>query len=325
MWGWVVAAPVVSAAGTWLARRYAMRRDLLDAPGERRSHSTPTPRGGGAGPIAAIAMLLVVFRTGDALAGADWRWLLGGLLGVGAIGAWDDHRPLGAGVRLLVHVVAGAAMAAAFGLWDRPLLAIAVAIATTVAINVWNFMDGIDGIASTQAAVVTGASIAFARVDAAGFALGCTLAILAFVPFNFPRARIFLGDVGSGALGYVLVMLAVATSLGGHRSGAWLLLLFPAAAFLVDATLTLGRRMLEGERWWTPHTRHLYQVWARRAGHPRVTLAYGIWSLAGAGFAVWAAGRGSMFIVVSLGVWYTTAAGLWVFMQARSTEWSATA
>ena len=324
MAGWLVAATVVSAAGTWLARRYALRRDLLDAPGARRSHSTPTPRGGGAGPVLAIALLIVVCGLRDDLGGADWPWLLAGLLAVGAIGAWDDHRPLGAGVRLLVHVAAGAALAAAFGLWDRPVVAIALLLATVVAINVWNFMDGINGIAATQAAIVAGTSVLALKGGAAGFALGCMFAILAFVPFNFPRARVFLGDVGSGALGYVLVALAAASAAGTRGPDAWLLML-PAAAFLVDSSLTLGRRMIGGERWWTPHTRHLYQAWARRVGHAPVTLAYAGWSLAGAAIAISAMGRDHRFIFVSLAVWYTTAAGLWVILQKRSTGWSTAA
>jgi UDP-N-acetylmuramyl pentapeptide phosphotransferase/UDP-N-acetylglucosamine-1-phosphate transferase len=94
-----------------------------------------------------------------------------------------------------------------------------------------------------------------------------------FLPFNLPRARIFLGDVGSGTLGYLLATL-VALSLPIAGRTAAPLLLLPLLAFGVDASLTLARRMLRGERWWEPHVQHAYQAQARRRGHAAVTAGY---------------------------------------------------
>ena len=211
--GALLGLALLSAALTWTARGYALRRQLLDQPGERRSHSVATPRGGG---IAIVVSLLV------AAGAAMWAWpgaapsLLVACLGlvlVAGIGWWDDHRPLPALRRLLVHFIAAALLAGLVkvhgGSW---LLAVLVLLFTASLINIWNFMDGINGIASSQAIV---AALGLAPVlpwpySLAAVALG--LACLGFLPFNFPRARIFMGDVGSGALGYavavVLVLLA---------------------------------------------------------------------------------------------------------------------
>ena len=150
-------------------------------------------------------------------------------------------------------------------------------VAAMVLTNVWNFMDGIDGLAASQAALVAGAYalLSGGAVLYAGLALAA--ASIGFLPHNFPKARIFLGDVGSGALGYALAALSATTALSlGGGAGAWLLVLLPPAVFLIDASLTLGARMLRGERWWEPHVQHAYQCWARRVGHRVVTWAYAL-------------------------------------------------
>lgn len=276
---WLVMAALLglallSAALTWAARGYALRRQLMDQPGERRSHSVATPRGGG---IAIVATLLV------ALAAAAMVWPVAapsllvtglGLALVAGIGWWDDHRPLPALRRLLVHVVAAALLAALVkihgGSW---LLTLLVWFFTASLINIWNFMDGINGIASSQAVIV---ALGFALVlpwpySLAAIVLG--LACLGFLPFNFPRARIFMGDVGSGALGYaVAVVLAIAAL---KTDIHWMLLLLPLSAFLVDAGFTLLARMLSGQRWMEPHTQHVYQRAVQAgASHALVTGMY---------------------------------------------------
>lgn len=276
---WLVMAALLglallSAALTWAARGYALRRQLMDQPGERRSHSVATPRGGG---IAIVATLLV------ALAAAAMVWPAAapsllvtglGLALVAGIGWWDDHRPLPALRRLLVHMVAAALLAALVkihgGSW---LLTLLVWFFTASLINIWNFMDGINGIASSQAVIV---ALGFALVlpwpySLAAIVLG--LACLGFLPFNFPRARIFMGDVGSGALGYaVAVVLAIAAL---KTDIHWMLLLLPLSAFLVDAGFTLLARMLSGQRWMEPHTQHVYQRAVQAgASHALVTGMY---------------------------------------------------
>lgn len=275
---WLVLHLVIAAAGTWLARRYALHRELIDQPGERRSHVVPTPRGGG---IAIVVALLV------AAAALAWRQpqqvvLLAafvlGLLLVSGVGLVDDHRPLSPWLRLGVQAVAAALLAvAAAGTWGDPRIAVVALVSAMVLTNVWNFMDGINGLAASQAALVAWALGAVAGGVWALLGLALAAACLGFLPFNFPRARIFLGDVGSGALGYTLAVLLTAAL--AARPQASLLLLLPLSAFLVDAALTLGRRVLRRERWWTPHTQHAYQRWAAVAGtHTPVTLVYAGWT-----------------------------------------------
>lgn len=269
---WLALHFFIAAAGTWLARGYALRQQLMDAPGERRSHSVATPRGGG---IAIVFSLLLATAWLGWLAPQD-RLLLasfaGGLLLVAGVGWWDDHRPLSPWWRLLVHALAATLLAGATwtatGAW---LPTVTAWLAVMALVNIWNFMDGIDGIATTQAALCALAFLFVLHGPWAWLAGALFAACLGFLPFNFPRARIFLGDVGSGALGFALAgLLTVAYS--SAKPSWWLIL--PMLPFLVDAGFTLLSRILRGERWWTPHVGHVYQRAARRFGHFRVTLAY---------------------------------------------------
>lgn len=267
----------VSAGATTWARRHALRRGLLDQPGARRSHVVPTPRGGGIG-IAVVG--LVAFAMLGANEGASW-WLAGiGLLLVAGAGWWDDHRPASPMLRLAIHALAGMALAATLGMHGAGPLVMALGFALAVGlVNVWNFMDGIDGLAASQGALCAAALLAVAGGPAALLAVAVCAACLGFLPFNLPRARIFMGDVGSGALGYLLAALLAFAALE-VPAARWPLLLLPASAFLVDAAMTLGWRILRGERWWTPHVQHLYQSASRRFGHGRTMLAYAGWTIA---------------------------------------------
>ena len=274
-WAWSLAALGLAGAGTWLARGYALRRRLIDLPGERRSHQAATPRGGG------IAIVLVLLAAMGWLAwslpaqAVELGFMAAGLVLVAGVGWIDDHRPLPALPRLLTHGLAAALLCV--GLWlggAGPVDLLTAFLAVVVLTNVWNFMDGINGLAASQAGLAAAAYAVFAG-EGPVFWLAVAMAAAAagFLPFNFPRARIFLGDVGSGALGYTLAALLAATGVGA-QAGTRILLLWPVSVFLVDASLTLLSRILEGERWWQPHTRHAYQAWARRRGHAQVTLAY---------------------------------------------------
>ncbi|WP_149193810.1 MraY family glycosyltransferase [Luteimonas suaedae] len=316
--------------GTWAARRYALHRRLLDEPGERRSHAVATPRGGG---IAIVASLLTALAL-LALGYPGQRILLlvagGGTLLVAAIGWIDDHRPLSPWLRLIVHAVAAAMLAAAvLQSGGDALMAATGFAAALVLVNVWNFMDGIDGLAASQAAIAALGYALLAHLDGAGGAvvwLASSLAVacLGFLPFNFPRARIFLGDVGSGAIGYGLACLCVlAMAGGGDEPGRWPLLVLPLSAFLVDATLTLGSRMLRGEPWWRAHVQHAYQRWSRRIGrHPPVTYAYATWSACSV-LAMLAARRlDTAFIIVVAVAWCLAGGWIWMTLQdgARRTS-----
>ncbi|MFT4199066.1 MAG: glycosyltransferase family 4 protein [Pseudoxanthomonas sp.] len=254
----------------WAARTYARRRGLVDVPSERRSHALPTPRGGGVAIVATVVLAIAWLgwrQPGQAPALAAFA---AGLLLVAGVGVWDDHRPLPVWPRLLAHLAAAACLVLALHLqgmhgWRLPL-AFLFAVGL---VNVWNFMDGIDGLATSQALIAAGAYAWLLWPAGAGWlALVLAASCLGFLPFNFPRARIFLGDVGSGALGYTLAGLAVCASTGGSSP---VVALSPLLLFLVDASFTLVRRVLRGERWWTPHVTHAYQILAQRYGHAAVT------------------------------------------------------
>ncbi|WMJ68882.1 lipopolysaccharide biosynthesis protein [Stenotrophomonas sp. 24(2023)] len=306
---------LTSAALTRVAIGYALRRQLFDQPGERRSHAVATPRGGG---IAIVVTLLLV----DTVAALAWpsaapSLLVAGLglLLVAGIGWWDDHRPLPALRRLLVHVLAAALLAglvkAHGGSWWHALLVLGF---TTSLINIWNFMDGINGIAASQAII---AALGFAVVlpwpaSLAAIALG--LACLGFLPFNFPRARIFMGDVGSGALGYAVAAVAALASV--TTTVSWLLLLVPVSLFLVDAGFTLLSRILARERWMEPHTQHVYQRAVQAgASHAQVTGTYvilGVFSIAV--FIICRNLQPGWEAVVAVG-WFAALTGLWLLLR----------
>lgn len=316
MWGWIAIHAALAAAGTWLARVYALRSRLIDQPGERRSHSEATPRGGGIAIV--LALLVATVALGLKFPGhAPLALAFGlGLAMIAAIGWVDDHRPLSPWLRLGVHVLAAALLGAAiWHLRGNPWLALAAFVFAVGLTNVWNFMDGINGLAASQAALVALALAWFGGPVWSWLALALLAACAGFLPFNFPRARIFMGDVGSGAIGYAVAGLGALAATALEQPVRALALLVPLAAFMVDSSLTLLRRVRRGERWWTPHTQHAYQVWARRAGHARVTLAYAIFtSLSLASLHLVTEVRIGFMLCMG-GGWYISAAFLWWLIQ----------
>ena len=313
---WLLVHFCIGVAGTWLARRYAIRQSLIDQPGERRSHSVATPRGGG---IAIVISLLVAAAAIGVRQPAQAPLMLAfgiALLMVAGIGWVDDHRPLSPWLRLGVHVLASGLFAGVVGdLYDSVWLGIAAFAATLVLTNVWNFMDGINGLAASQA-LIAAVGLAWMGGGAWGLlALALAAACAGFLPFNFPRARIFMGDVGSGAIGFALGALCVVA--GARLGERFALVLLPVSVFLVDSSLTLLRRLLRGERWWTPHTQHAYQAWSRAAGHGRVTACYALVSLAVI-IASWGVvPRDAFFIAGTAGAWYMCCAFFWLVLQKK--------
>lgn len=286
---WVVlAALACSVIGTAILRRYAISRGILDIPNARSSHRVPTPRGGGLAIVvtflAAVIVLGVVriVRVPIAIA------LVGAGAAVACIGFVDDHRPIAARWRLLTHFAAAAwALAWLGGLPHVVISGRAVDLGaagdliTTVALvwllNLYNFMDGIDGIAGIEAvSVCLGAGVLYATTGEPRAELALTLALgasaLGFLFWNFPPAKIFMGDAGSGFLGITIGILALQ---GARLSPLWLwswtILL---GVFVADATVTLLRRLKRGERLHEAHRSHGYQRAAIRIGrHRPVTVA----------------------------------------------------
>lgn len=280
------AAAVATAALTALVRARARARGQLDRPNPRSSHSEPVPRGGGVAiVVTCIACALIAAAMGTLPLAAAAALATSGLM-VATAGYVDDLRSLPALPRLAVH--AGAAIAAlailaaggpsvpVFG--ALPPLAAGLLLLTGIvwSTNLFNFMDGIDGIAASQGAFVAGASaILMAGAPAMPAAdlvlpLATAGACVGFLAWNRPPARIFMGDVGSGFLGCWLAVLAVHL----HQAGAlsiWSSAIL-GSAFIADATVTLLRRMIRGDRWREAHRSHAYQQLSRRwKSHGRVT------------------------------------------------------
>lgn len=303
---------------TALARRYALARQLVDAPGERRSHAVATPRGGG---IAIVAVVLpAMVWLGSAGTGLSPVFLFGacGLALVAAIGWIDDHRPLSPWGRLAVHVLAAALLAIGVAWAGQPVWWAIIVLALALGlINVWNFMDGIDGLASTQAILVAlGCLLLGLMGNGALLACSVAAACTGFLPFNFPRARIFLGDVGSGALGFLAAcLIALAPAPDPVALLPWLL---PLSAFLIDAALTLLSRIIRGERWWTPHVQHVYQRCVQ-AGHAHavVTGGYAAWTLLSILVAIWMAGAPQPVIIGAFATWYLLGVAIWLNFRIR--------
>lgn len=308
---------LVSWAGSRWAIRHAQAHGLHDLPGARRSHAVPTPRGGGIGISAAgLAVLLLLAASDDAP--VAWLAMAAGLLLVAGVGWWDDHRDLPVIPRLVVHVVAALLLAAGWWLEGAgPLVATAAFIAAVFLVNAWNFMDGIDGLATSQA-MLCGVAFASALPTPAGI-VGVVLAAacLGFLPSNLPRARVFLGDVGSGTLGFLVATL-LAAGLSGSGQAQWPVLLLPVLAMSADVGLTLAWRMHRRERWWQAHVQHAYQRWSRRSGHGTVAFAYAIWTALACGFMLLWLGYGLPGALPALLVWVLAAALAWRLLHREA-------
>lgn len=293
---------VGSWAGVALVRRYAARH-LLDLPNERSSHSQPTPRGGGLALVVAHLLGMV---------GAAWLGIVGDslvavLIGAGtvvaAVGFVDDHRHVPAPLRLSLHFLAfgwatwwlGGLPPIDFGWSVIDLGWVGTALMVCYCawfLNLFNFMDGIDGIAAAQALSMSLSAAVLLHVVGPGAVGSMPLGLLAsstagFLVWNWPPARIFMGDVGSGYLGFALGALAIWTvGEGWLTPWVWLIL---GGAFLADATVTLFVRACSQAKLAAAHRSHAYQRLSRHWGsHRRVTVAFatvnfcwlGPWALA---------------------------------------------
>lgn len=317
--GWGVLYFGIALVGTWLARGYAVRHRLLDQPGERRSHDSATPRGGGIAIVAALLVAIGWSMLRDPENVPLLSAIAAGLVLVAGVGWADDHRPLSPWLRLALHAVA--AVILALGIRHESGSSLAAGCAFILAlglVNVWNFMDGIDGLAASQALLVAlGYALMAGHGGLAWLAIALAAACLGFLPFNLPKARIFLGDVGSGALGYMLAVLAMLVAIRDWRVAPALLL--PLSAFLIDASLTLATRILRRERWWLPHAEHAYQRWTRRTGrHGVVTMAYAGWTLVAVVAMVAAKTADPVFIMAMVVVGCVAGSAAWVKLQRIS-------
>jgi len=321
--GMVLAALLIALVVVRGAIAYAHRRGMMDLPGQRRSHTIPTPRGGGIGiVVAALATMpaclaMLPGRVPPVVVAAI---ALGTVL-VAAVGWWDDHASLPVLPRFGVQLLSAGLLAvglteAGMSWWWVPVLT----LAGGWSINLHNFMDGIDGLLAQQV-IFVGLGLALLARAASQPALAVACACLAaaasgFWYFNRPRARIFMGDVGSGTMGLLIFALtALLWRVDWH-------LLWPAlilsSSFVADASLTLLNRMVGGRRWYTAHREHLYQ-WMVRSGftHASGGACYLGWNLlVAAPLAALAWARPAWSVPLFVGT-YLIATAVWIVMKRQ--------
>ncbi|WP_282412739.1 glycosyltransferase family 4 protein [Pseudomonas sp. PS01299] len=285
VWWLLPSVFLVSWALTLMLRRYALGRKLIDVPNERSSHTTPTPRGGGVAIVFAFLIALPALKLLGLMSAELMYGLLGGGLLVAAVGFADDHNHIPARWRLLGHFAAAgwalfwlgglAPLSIANMTVDLGVAGIVLALIYLVwMLNLYNFMDGIDGLASAEAiCACLGSCLIYGltgHVELVWVALALAASVGGFLCWNFPPARIFMGDAGSGFLGLVLGLIAIdAAWQSGAFLWSWLILL---GVFIVDATWTLARRLLSGEKVYEAHRSHAYQYAARRYGSHKVVV-----------------------------------------------------
>ena len=321
---WAVAALIALASACacgailWTLLRTGLAwRLATDVPNDRSLHKAPTPRVGGWGvvPVGVIATLLL----------APGLWLLAlATAFLAAVSQIDDRRGLPARVRFAAHVVAVVALVTIFPANAPWWTLVILAFLMLWLVNLYNFMDGADGLAGGMAvfgfAGYAVAALMSSRpsVELAWSSVAVSGAAIGFLLFNFHPARIFLGDAGSISLGF----LAGAFGYWGRRGGVWPVW-FPAlvfAPFIADASVTLARRLLRGERFWQPHREHYYQRMVRCGiGHKKTALAWYVVMTTGIMLAIFALGRGAVFQWCIGAVWVVTLflAGVVVDMRWR--------
>jgi Fuc2NAc and GlcNAc transferase len=285
---WVL---LVSTVLTGVIRYYALSRKVLDIPNQRSSHTEPTARGGG------LAIVLAFFAASVCLfltqgLNAAWFAAFSSTLLVAVIGFCDDHAHVAARWRFLTHLLA--ALAALFFLNGLPLVLVPKPLDAVIGqslvnlgligyllgtvllvwlLNLFNFMDGTDGIAASEALFVSSALAGYLYfIDQTLCTVFVCLASasLGFLLWNWPKAKIFMGDVGSGFLGLLLGVLIL---MAAQQAAVLLycgLILF--GVFVVDATYTLLVRFGSRQKWYDAHCSHTYQRAAKQHGHWRVLM-----------------------------------------------------
>lgn len=288
--GGVIFAFLVSCVFTWALRVYAIKHNVIDRPNQRSSHSVPTPRGGGVAIVLTFLAALVWFYYIHTLTlNIFLGFFIPGVI-VAVIGFLDDHGHIAARWRLLMHFLAAVIglyylgsfpVVTLFG-YDLSLSWIGMILGCFYLVwmlNLYNFMDGINGLASSQAVMFAACSAIlivlnnFSSTSTSIYPLTLALtgAASGFLVWNFPVAKIFMGDAGSGFLGIIIgLMILHIAKVDSHFFIAELCLL---GVFIVDATTTLLRRVVAGKKVYEAHASHGYQILARKFGsHIPVTL-----------------------------------------------------
>lgn len=313
-----------------LVRRFALRRALLDAPNARSLHATAVPRLGGVGIFLTTASLGFAETP---LTDAPRLVSLGAACVLALVGLRDDVKPLSSGLRFALQILVGAVFLGCVGVPSLlllpgltvPLPSAAIAVLLVVwfvaVLNIYNFMDGMDGLAGSQATLGAFA-LAVVQGDASTVLVVLGAAALGFLAHNAPPARMFLGDAGSYFLGTIFASTVINGLHAGISVGESSLAIAP---FLLDGTFTILRRASRGEKIWQAHRSHLYQRAVQTGlSHRDVLLVYLLWIGTCAGCA--AAARHRPMAIV--GGWLVALLGLaiiWRWVNTRESERADTA
>ena len=272
---------ITSFVLTAATRKRAIKNNHLDIPNERSSHSLPTPRGAGIAIVATFFVGLLVLLVNDTISSRDFFTLAAPGLIVAFIGRLDDlGRVTSAKLRLVGHFIcASIAVWLATGLPALPLTEsiidfgvagdIAAVIYLVWMLNLFNFMDGIDLITGIQTLTTClGAAILLVVSTDSGLWLLVAVmaaAIFGFMCFNLPPAKIFLGDVGSGFIGFTIGAISLVVG-KDEPLVAWSMIIL-LSVFVTDATVTLLRRLLNREHVYVAHRTHAYQHLSKKLNH----------------------------------------------------------
>jgi Fuc2NAc and GlcNAc transferase len=280
----VLAFGTAALLSGWWGTRWVTRRaepwGLIDIANARSMHRRPTPRGGGLAVVVTVFLGTLILWVGVQLRTTDAVAVWGGAVAIGGIGLLDDRYGVSSKLRFLVHIGTAMVVMVLVHMPSESALkwsfTVALAVlAITWSINLFNFMDGIDGLAGSEACMVLGwyaAAAAWLWPDGSHLlALGASAAVFGFLAWNWPPARIFMGDVGSGFLGFLIAFLAIRA--WSHEPLLTVTTASMYSYFWVDASVTLFVRLRTGQNVFQAHRLHAYQKRARLSGsHSRVSL-----------------------------------------------------
>lgn len=277
---------VLAFGFTYFMRSYALKKNIIDNPNERSSHSTPTPRGGGVAIVCSYLLALAVLMYSQQLTVHIGLTIMAAGFVIALLGFLDDHGHINSMLRLVIHFLVAVAVVISLGGFGSVdvfggvqlgfMANVIVVLFLVWLLNLYNFMDGINGIASVEAITVTASMATLYYVlnislhsDVLWLLGAC---VSGFLLWNFPKAKIFMGDACSGFLGLTLGILAlIALKENLALFCAWIICL---GVFVVDATYTLIKRVLNGYKMYDAHRSHSYQILSRKCGsHTPVTLA----------------------------------------------------
>lgn len=301
--GLYISSTIIGAFGAWFVARFAVGMGLLDHPGDRSSHSVPTPKGGGIGILAAFVLVSVHISL------PLFFWVT--VVFIALIGFLADIYDLSPNARLLFQFASGGIVSA--GALSSQLshlngLLIVLAVLSVIYIvgtaNFYNFMDGIDGIATVTGIIGFGL-LANYGIKSGGdpklitISFCIVFACVGFLPFNIPKAKVFMGDVGSILLGFVFACMVISFT---HSFSDFIILTCFMFPFYIDELLTMLERIVDKQGLSIPHRRHFYQVLVNegRIEHWKVSIGYGISQLT-VGLIIWVLISHNLFIGI-LGV-----------------------